>query len=393
MKKAFFILMIVLLSNTFIYAQTNEELNCPSISITSPAERVFSGEEITFTANISGTDLQKHEIVWSVDKGKIIQGQGTQIVIVSTQGLSQELITAKVKLENVQIGCANSAYGSGVVSKLIENFDPDEFGELSEKEVKNRIDNLLIRLANDKNAMLYIVNYGSLEKVNARKNLVANHIKLRKFDESQVVFVDGGREESIKTRPWSMSCKSIFVNAPKAAVTSGEAMVFSISMDQNLYYSNINYKWTVDKGAIIRGQGTDLIVVDTTGFGDEVINATVEIEGLPKQCKNSFTETGIVASELIGCVLDELGNLEDGDVQARIDNLFIRLMGDSNAKAFIINYGPRKDVIDRDNLIKTHIKSRGYDMSKIVFQYKGEESEIRTRLWIVPEGADASELN
>lgn len=191
-----------------------------------------------------------------------------------------------------------------------------------------------------------------------------------------------------------IDCPVIGVNPPNAAVSPGENMRFSTSLDESLIKNlNIKINWTVDVGTIISGQGTNEIVVATDGLNDATITASIEVLGLPEICVNKYFDTGIVAGLPIGEPIDNFGEIPNDDVRARTDSLFISLQSDPNSKAFIINYGSRKAVIKRENIIRNHVKLRGYDINRMVFQYKGEEKEIRTIFWIVPEGADASDLN
>ena len=52
---------------------------------------------------------------------------------------------------------------------------------------------------------------------------------------------------------------------------------------------NVKYKWTVDKGTIINGQGTTVIQVSTEGLSDTTVTATFEIEGITERlCQYRF---------------------------------------------------------------------------------------------------------
>jgi hypothetical protein len=67
--------------------------------------------------------------------------------------------------------------------------------------------------------------------------------------------------------------------------------------------------------------------------------------------------------------------------------LFIRLQNDPTATGYIINYGPARQVTARERIIRSHIQLRRYDATRVVIVNGGEEAEIRTRIYIVPQGA------
>ena len=191
-----------------------------------------------------------------------------------------------------------------------------------------------------------------------------------------------------------INCPAIEVIPPPAAVKSGEGMNFAVLLDKASEGLNLEYRWSVDKGKIFVGQGTDNVTVLTDGLEYTTITATVKIEGLPKACPKKFSETGIITANPSWCSLDEFGELARDDIRARIDNLYILLGGsDPTTKALIINYGMPKDVTRRLKIIKEHIKFRGLSLDRVYFRYKGVEPNIRTKLWLVPAGADDSELN
>ena len=59
---------------------------------------------------------------------------------------------------------------------------------------------------------------------------------------------------------------------------------------------------------------------------------------------------------------------------------------------YVINYGPAKQVAKREKLIRDYLtRNRGIDPGRLVFVQGGDEPEIRTRLWRVPQGADTSD--
>jgi len=76
-------------------------------------------------------------------------------------------------------------------------------------------------------------------------------------------------------------CPPISVTCPDT--DTGSTLRFAANVG---YSAKMTFNWTVSAGKIIDGQGTAAITVDTTGFGGQTFTATVEVEGLPKDCPN-----------------------------------------------------------------------------------------------------------
>lgn len=76
-------------------------------------------------------------------------------------------------------------------------------------------------------------------------------------------------------------CPTLRVTGPSEAIKLGETATFSASLFGNYDEKKVRYKWFVDKGKIIEGQGTTLISVSTIGLEDTTITVAVEVTGLP----------------------------------------------------------------------------------------------------------------
>ncbi len=201
---------------------------------------------------------------------------------------------------------------------------------------------------------------------------------------------------SCDCEPPTCVCGDLEIRAPQSSVSPGESLTFSAEVnggDQN--QQDITYTWSVDKGEIISGQGTRSITVSTTGLDDETVTATVNTSSSDTTCNCDKTqsETGIVAGSPRARLFDEFGNITANDVRARIDSLITELQNNPGSQGYILNYGTAAQVRTRENLIRNHLELRGYPLSNIVFVNGGVESQVRTRLWIVPQGADPSQID
>ena len=184
-------------------------------------------------------------------------------------------------------------------------------------------------------------------------------------------------------------CPTVSVTGPSATVKPGETMTFTANVNGGSQDSP-TYNWTVDKGTIVEGQGTPTITVSTEGLNDTTLTATVDIGGLCATCPQvSDSETGVIAGRPVARMTDEFGPLANDEVRARLDAYFVELQNDPSAQGYIINYGPARQVAAREKLIRNHIAFRKFDASRIVIVNGGTADEINTKLWVVPQGADA----
>lgn len=181
----------------------------------------------------------------------------------------------------------------------------------------------------------------------------------------------------------SSRCPLVTIIAPDSVIYSGDTMSFSVLI-QGEGKNDLKYKWTVDKGTILEGQGTSAVHISTEGLEDTAITATFEIEGLPNGCQNKFQEVGVVVT--IGCGLpttDEYGKLPFEDELARIDNLLMELQNNSGDQGFIwIKTNENETIADvRKHIQKLveHIKFRKVSIDKFIFAIEKSDSRM-TRL-------------
>ena len=67
----------------------------------------------------------------------------------------------------------------------------DEFGALSNDEVKVRIDGLFTELNQTPGSRGVIINYGTPAEIRRRRALIVGHIRFRRLDLGRITFIDG----------------------------------------------------------------------------------------------------------------------------------------------------------------------------------------------------------
>src|SRR5688572_21046403 len=120
------------------------------------------------------------------------------------------------------------------------------------------------------------------------------------------------------------NCPTIEIIGPSGVTQPGETMTFAVTLSSTA--ENIKYMWTVSRGVIEKGQGTQSIVVRTS-LDDERQNfiATLTLQGLPPVCNANASEIGPVAELPIGEPIDQFGVLPRNDIRGRLDNFFMEL--------------------------------------------------------------------
>jgi hypothetical protein len=193
-----------------------------------------------------------------------------------------------------------------------------------------------------------------------------------------------------ETKKEKTECPTIEVTGPPAMVKPGEMMTFNLKINGEFDKEKLKIKWSIDKGTIVQGRGTkSLTVIDTEKTGGITVTADVIVG----QCNLSGSEASIICKCPQPIFIDEFGDIQSCDMKARLDTFLVELQNNPGSQGYIINYGTSKNVAKRERFIRDQLKFREYPLSNIVFVNGGKEEKIRTRLWQVPPGADASTID
>ena len=88
---------------------------------------------------------------------------------------------------------------------------------------------------------------------------------------------------------------------------------------------------------IIRGQGTQTIIISTEGLEDTGITATVNFKGLPKNCPATLSENSHVDSKPKPKLFAEFGKLKRKDIEKRVADFLEEISKDPTSTGYIIN--------------------------------------------------------
>jgi hypothetical protein len=202
---------------------------------------------------------------------------------------------------------------------------------------------------------------------------------------------------SIDPRPLAYEvsdCPKFTVRAfPEHVTKLNETVTFMVIFDKDYETSKLKFSWVVSKGKLVSGQGTNSIItlpLDRSGG----ITATVNILGLAKGCSNSASETSAICSCPIPIAFEEYFKITEDEKRAILNKFAAKLQEHRDSSAFIVKLISRdtsKIVAYQDlQKILKHLESRGIDRKQILFSVSYDEEE-RTRLFVVPDGADNPE--
>lgn len=192
MKQIIFASILALIFGFSISAQTENNSLCAKTPGT--AGVVEAGTPMKFVATVSGKiDGLTLGYEWKVSAGTISSGQGTCSITVDTTGLAGGTnITAEVTITGLSPCCPNTASEIGSIAPRREWHNFDEFGKLSNDDVKARIQNLYIELGNDPNAQGYIIIYGTEKEIAARERQVQEAIRFLSLDSKRLTIIRRG---------------------------------------------------------------------------------------------------------------------------------------------------------------------------------------------------------
>jgi len=191
------------------------------------------------------------------------------------------------------------------------------------------------------------------------------------------------------------TCGIVGVDGPPGELESGTLLVFMVRVSNT---SNPQFKWSVSTGTIKSGQGTELIVVDSTGLAGQEVTATVELLGAPSGCNNSASaKTGLKPPRPPdGCPFDGYGDIRFQDEKARLDNFAIQILNYPQSSGQLLMFAGQKtfkgEAAYRLNRARSYLVNvRGVDSNRIVTVDCGFTTELTVSLMVIPPGATVLE--
>jgi hypothetical protein len=176
---------------------------CPTVSVTGPSSTVNPGDDIVFTANVSGGSSCNPTYNWSVSAGTVTSGQGTPVIHVgTTAGMAGSSVTATVELGGCCPECRPTASETASIAAAPTARKVDEFGDTKHDQIRGHLDNFFVELQNDPSSHGVVIVSGPAKTRKDIIKLVNDHIKFRKVDASRIKIVDGGDAAAANTQFW-----------------------------------------------------------------------------------------------------------------------------------------------------------------------------------------------
>lgn len=202
-----------------------------------------------------------------------------------------------------------------------------------------------------------------------------------------------GQNDENKKENKEINCGILSVDGPSTAINPNDLQRFTLKLEKSDFNDNeLKIKWSVDKGRIVSGQGTKTVWIADTNLSSPP-TATVEVK-MGDICKLSASETGVICGCKVGepILFDEIGKMSEKAVKKQVKLFLEKLSKEKTAQGYAINYGTSSRIQKREKIFKDLMKKREMTLDTLIFVNAGKEKQIRTRLWIVPQGADASKI-
>ncbi len=189
------------------------------------------------------------------------------------------------------------------------------------------------------------------------------------------------------------TCGIIDIEGPSQA-DPDKPLAFKVKTTGIVHTTNPEFKWKLSAGAIMTGQGTSEITVDTAGLGGQEVNVVVELAGAPPGCKGVASKTvQLKLPSPTGCAFDSYGDIKFNDEMARLDNFAIQLMNQPLSSGHILMFAGQvtfeRETEERLSRAKSHlVETREVDPNRIVTVDCGFSTEMTVQLWVVPLGAN-----
>jgi hypothetical protein len=189
-------------------------------------------------------------------------------------------------------------------------------------------------------------------------------------------------------------CQIVSIEVPET-IEEGSTIVISAKLSTVVPTARPEFKWQINTGTIIAGEGTSSITVDTTGLGGQLIEATVSVSGISTVCLTAATGSVSVreTGPTCGLPLDQYGDIRFEDEKARLDNFAIQLFNDKGATGYILVYAGKQtyesEAAERLLRAKNYlVRVRKMDPARIFIIDGGYRQEYSVTLIIAPPGAD-----
>lgn len=207
-----------------------------------------------------------------------------------------------------------------------------------------------------------------------------------------LIFCSAALAQTNETSP----CPMISITGPSDVISPNEPIVFAADLGKKAENFNLKYNWTVSSSEIIEGQGTLIVKVLHKNFV-ESLTATVEIEGLPKECENIASMTMSIDPVRKPELFAEFSTASLKIDKAKLDGLTKKLLDEPTAMIYIIEkFKPdtsQKSIKQKVQKTKDYlIKEKRIEKDTIVILTALSDKNL-SQFFIVPVGTYPPTIN
>ncbi len=184
------------------------------------------------------------------------------------------------------------------------------------------------------------------------------------------------------------SCPSFSIKESDESGSKG-IISFTVEFENGFDASNLSYNWSFSEGKIIGSRDTKVIAIER--IHSCILDVTVEITRLPKECSNTKSYRINFCNDPIPILVGEYEKLSNGEENFWLDKLVAELKNNPGSTPYIFKAFPPKfskiSIYQNLHSILNYLKTKGIDKRGIDFNILFND-KYQTRLYIVPLGSD-----
>lgn len=201
------------------------------------------------------------------------------------------------------------------------------------------------------------------------------------------------RGQDKSTTPSTHQCPAIVLTCPADPIDFGPPTEITAIVTGANPNTSLTYNWSVSIGAIVSGQNTPVVTIDTSSNPFRCLTVKLELGGFPIGCQN----TAFCKRNVLGIAdpvkFDEYGFLSFKKETLRLDNVAYQLKAEPRARLRIVGYdghhmrrgtAMRRMRHARAYLVRRHgIESDRIVVSPDYIQNDSPET-LKIELWVEP---------
>lgn len=198
------------------------------------------------------------------------------------------------------------------------------------------------------------------------------------------------------------NCPKVEITNPPTEFKAGQTATYKVDLIGKVDKKKVGFIWetestTTGKATINKEPISSTFKIATEKESSlSQTKIQLEIVGLNPICNSIYVaEIGKTLALPKSILFDEIVKLEEKAVERKLTLFFEKLDTKETSTGYIVNYGTPLQIKKREELIKKLTAKNRYChySCRLVLVNGGKEMEIRTRLWIVPQGADPSTID